>query len=144
LLPVWTAQAQQKKPNDKPPSFGFEDVLKRAREVSLSSYDGSFAPLPEDLARLDFDRWREIRFPPEKSLLGDTGGQFRLQLFHLGHLFHRPVTIHVVTNGVSEPLLNVAKLFDYGSIKFPKPLPTDLGVAGFRIHYPLKGSQARG
>jgi len=138
LLPVWTVQAQQKKPNgDKPPSFGFEDVLKRAREVSLSDYDGSFAPLPEDLAKLDFDRWREIRFPPEKSLLGETGGQFRLQLFHLGHLFHRPVTIHIVTNGASEPLLNVAKLFDYGSIKFPKPLPTDLGVAGFRIHYPL-------
>ena len=114
LVPVWSASAQapQKKVAEKVPAFGFEDVLKRARAVALNDYDGSFAPLPEDLARLDFDRWREIRFPAEKALLGDAGGQFRLQLFHLGHLFHRPITIHLINEGVSEPLLNVARLFD--------------------------------
>ena len=132
-----TKSGSDKPGSDKPASFGFEDVLKRARELSLTDFDGTIAPLPEELAALDFDRWREIRFRPEKALLGDTGGRFRLQLFHLGHLFKRSITINLVSDGVSEPVSNIAKLFDYGRIKFNKPLPADLGVAGFRVHYPL-------
>ena len=122
---------------EKPPAFGFEDVLKRARELSLKEHNAAAAPLPEELARLDFDKWREIRFRADKAPLGEKGGKFRLQLFHPGHLFQRPVTINLVQDGRAEPIANVSKLFDYGSVKFSKPLPADLGVAGFRIHYPL-------
>ena len=126
-----------KSPIEKPAAFGFEDVLKRARELSLKEYNAATTPLPEELAKLDFDKWREIRFRASKALLGDKGGRFRLQLFHPGHLFQRPVTINIVQDGRAEPIANVSKLFDYGSVKFTKPLPADLGVAGFRIHYPL-------
>ena len=122
---------------EKAPSFGFEDVLKRARELSSREHNAAAAPLPEELAKLDFDRWREIRFIAAKAPLGEKGGAFRLQLFHPGHLFQRPVIINLVQDGRAEPIANVAKLFDYGPIKFTKPLPTDLGVAGFRVHYPL-------
>ena len=122
---------------EKAASFGFEDVLKRARELSLKEHNPVVAPLPEELAKLDFDRWREIRFVAAKAPLGERGGRFRLQLFHPGHLFQRPVAINRVQDGRAEPLANVAKLFDYGSVKFTKPLPADLGVAGFRVHYPL-------
>jgi len=122
---------------EKPQTFGFEDVLKRARELSLKEHNAAFTPLPEELARLDFDKWREIRFRADKAPLGEKGGQFRLQLFHPGHLFQRAVTINLVQDGRAEPMANVARLFDYGPIKFTKPLPADLGVAGFRVHYPL-------
>jgi glucans biosynthesis protein len=122
---------------EKPAAFGFEDVLKRARELSARDHSAATVALPEELARLDFDRWREIRFRADKAPLGEKGGKFRLQLFHPGHLFQRPVTINLVTDGRAEPMANVAKLFDYGPIKFSKPLPADLGVAGFRVHYPL-------
>ncbi len=134
----WTASAQPAPgAAASQPKFGFEDVMKRAREVAASDYDGTIPPLPPELAALDFDHWREIRFLPEKSPLDEKSGRFRLQFFHLGHLFTRPITIHMVTNGVSEPLQNVARLFDYGNNKFSKPLPADLGVAGFRVHYPV-------
>ena len=122
---------------EKAQTFGFEDVLKRARELSLKEHNGAFTPLPEELARLDFDKWREIRFRADKAPLGEKGGAFRLQLFHPGHLFQRAVTINLVQDGRAEPMANVARLFDYGPIKFTKPLPADLGVAGFRVHYPL-------
>jgi len=122
---------------EKPPAFGFEDVLKRARELSSRDHIGASTPLPEELARLDFDRWREIRFRADKAPLGEKGSRFRLQLFHPGHLFQRAVAINLVQDGRAEPIANVARLFDYGPIKFTRPLPADLGVAGFRIHYPL-------
>lgn len=128
------AQSTQKPPAPQPqtappanqPTFGFEDVIKRAREVSAAPYDASVTPLPEQLTKLDFDAWREIRFRSDRSMLGATGGRFRLQLFHLGHLFLRPVTINTIRDGVATPIPYTANLFDYGRAKFDKPLPVNL------------------
>ena len=62
------------------------------------------APLPEPLNRLDFDAYRDIRFRPERALLGSAGGPFRMQLFHLGFLYQRPVTVNVIRDGVPTPV----------------------------------------
>ena len=124
-----------------PGAFGFEDVLKRARTISSSPFDAASAPLPEALAKLDFDHWREIRFKAEANPLARENGRFQLQLFHLGHLFQRAVTINIVDGGAAQPLGNLSKFFDYGSNKFPKPLPDNLGVAGFRIHFPVNDAR---
>ncbi len=135
-----SAQALSKQPvktNREPGVFGFEDVLKRARTIADAPFNPVLAPLPEALAQLDFDHWRAIRFRAEASPLAQDGGKFQLQLFHLGHLFQRAVAVNIVKDGVSAPLLNIAKLFDYGANKFAKPLPENLGAAGFRLHYPV-------
>ena len=95
------------------------------------------APLPERLNRLDFDAYRDIRFRPDKALLGSAGGPFRMQLFHLGFLYQRPVTVNMIRDGVPTPGALPAQLFDYGRNKIDRPLPVNLGFAGFRLHYPL-------
>ena len=48
------------------------------------------APCPSSSAKLDFDAYRDIRFRPDKALLGDAGGPFRMQMFHPGFLFNTP------------------------------------------------------
>ena len=58
-------------------------------------------------------------------------------MFHPGFLFTRPVVVNVVRDGVATPVPYSAGLFDYGRVKFDKPLPVNLGFAGFRLHYPL-------
>ena len=59
-----------------------------ARETSPTApFDQTPPELPEALSKLDFDAWRDIRFRPDKAFLGANGSLFRLQLFHLGHLF---------------------------------------------------------
>ena len=93
--------------------------------------------LPEPLSRLDFDAWRDIRFRPERALLAQNGSPFRMQMFHPGFLFTRPVVVNVVRDGVATPVPYAANLFDYGRVRFDKPLPVNLGFAGFRLHYPL-------
>jgi glucans biosynthesis protein len=70
-------------------------------------------------------------------MLANGGGPFRLQLFHLGHLFKRPVIINIMRDGIPTPVPYSPNLFDYGRVKFDKPLPVNLGFAGFRLHYPL-------
>ena len=117
--------------------FGFEDVLKRARELAAAPFEANPPPLPEALAKLDFDAWRDIRFRRDKALLGNDGGPFRLEMFHLGHLYPRPVTIDIIHEGIATPIPYSSALFDYGSNKIDKPLPLNLGFAGFRLLYPL-------
>jgi glucans biosynthesis protein len=89
--------------------------------------------LPEPLNRLDFDAYRDIRFRPDRAL---ALGPFRLQLFHLGFLYQRPVTVNVVREGVPTPIPYQAALFDYGRNRIER-LPVNFGFAGFRLHYPL-------
>ncbi len=84
------------------------------------------APLPAPLASLDYDAWRDIRFRPDKALLGDLDGPFRLQLFHPGFLYTRPVTVNVVRDGVPTPIPYQPALFDYGRTTIDKPLPVTL------------------
>ncbi|CAM5761257.1 glucan biosynthesis protein [Bosea minatitlanensis] len=133
---------QPQNPNPPPPQtppqprFGFEDVQRRAREVAAVAYEPP-AALPEPLARLDYDSWRDIRFRPDRALLAQNGSPFRMQMFHPGFLFTRPITVNVVRDGVPTPVPYAANLFDYGKVRFEKPLPVNLGFAGFRLHYPL-------
>lgn len=129
--------AQQQEPAVPPqPRFGFEEVVRRARDVAAAPYEPG-AALPEALSKLDFDAWRDIRFRPERALMAQSGSDYRLQLFHLGFLFTRPVTVNIVRDGLATPVPYAASLFDYGRVRLEKPLPVNLGFAGFRLHFPL-------
>ncbi|MFM2443862.1 MAG: putative glucans biosynthesis protein, partial [Pseudomonadota bacterium] len=131
--PAPGGQGGQNRPAPPQSAFSYDEVVRRARDISAAPYDGAVQPLPEQLARLDFDAWREIRFRSDRSMLGGAGGKFRLQLFHLGHLFLKPVTINTVRDGLATPIPYTASLFDYGRAKFDKPLPVNMGFAGFRV-----------
>jgi periplasmic glucans biosynthesis protein len=120
-----------------PNPFRFEDVVRRARDLAAVPYDAAVPPLPPPLAQLDFDAYRDIRFRPDRALLGGAGGPFRMHLFHLGFLFQRPVTVNVIRDGVPTPVPYQPQLFDYGRTKIERPLPINVGFAGFRLHYPL-------
>jgi len=120
-----------------PTPFRYEDVVRRARELAAAGFEANLAPLPEPLNRLDFDAYRDIRFRPDRALLGSAGGPFRMQLFHLGFLYQRPVTVNVIRDGVPTPVAYQAQLFDTGRSRIDRPLPVNLGFAGFRLHYPL-------
>ncbi|MGO4707416.1 glucan biosynthesis protein [Microvirga sp. 2MCAF38] len=120
-----------------PTPFRFEDVVRRAKEVSAAPYEAPPQQLPAPLNQLSFDDYRDIRFRPEKALLAGGGGPFRMQLFHPGFLYQRPVTVNVIRDGVPTPVPYQRELFDYGRNKIEKPLPVNLGFAGFRLHYPL-------
>ena len=120
-----------------PNPFRFEEVVRRAKDLSGAAFETNAAPLPEPLNRLDFDAYRDIRFRPDRALLGANGGSFRMQMFHLGFLFTRPVTVNVIRDGVPTPVAYQPQLFDYGRTRIDRPLPVNVGFAGFRLHYPL-------
>src|SRR5271155_2392101 len=120
-----------------PAPFGYQDVVKRARDLAAAPFDASIPPLPDGLANLDFDAWRDIRFKSDKPLLGQEGANFRLELFHLGHLYKRPVVVNVLRDGIPAPIPYATNLFDYGRTKVDNILPINLGFAGFRLRFPI-------
>src|SRR5271157_5221363 len=120
-----------------PAPFGFPDVVKRARDLAAAPFDASIPPLPDGLANLDFDAWRDIRFKSDKPLLGQESANFRLVLFHLGHLYKRPVVVNVLRDGIPAPIPYATNLFDYGRTKVDNTLPINLGFAGFRLRFPI-------
>ncbi|WP_336486531.1 glucan biosynthesis protein [Methylobacterium nigriterrae] len=135
LLPVQApVRAEGQNPRSSPRPFGFENVERRARDLAGAPFDAREPVLPPQLAALDYDAWRDIRFRPEKAFLGEAGGPFRLQLFHRGFLYRRPVTVNLVRGGLATSIPYQAALFDLGRTRIEKPLPVDLGFAGIRLH----------
>jgi periplasmic glucans biosynthesis protein len=130
------ALSPQPAPASPQPRFAFDDVIRRARDLAAQPFEAAH-PLPEALAKLDFDTWRDIRFRPDRALLQAPGSHFRLQTFHPGFLYTRPVTVNLIREGVPAPIPYAANLFDYGRNRFERPLPVNTGFAGFRLHYPL-------
>jgi glucans biosynthesis protein len=120
-----------------PAPFGYQDVVKRARDLAAAPFDASIPALPDGLANLDFDAWRDIRFRSDKPLLGQDGANFRLELFHLGHLYKRPVVVNVLRDGIPAPIPYATNLFDYGRTKVDGALPINIGFAGFRLRFPI-------
>ena len=110
---------------------------RQAQALAAKPFDGGFPPLPLPLAGLDYDAYRDIRFRKERAFLGEAGGPFRLQLFHRGFLYPRPVAVSLVRDGLSTPIAYDPALFDFGRTRIEGTLPSDLNFAGIRIHAPL-------
>ncbi len=136
VLTIEQADAQTARP-PQANRFGLDDVVKRARDLASAPFEGQLLPLPDELAKLNFDAWRDIEFREDKSLLGANGSLFRMQLYHLGHLYKRSVTINTIRDGIPTPLPYKPSQFDFGRAKLEKPLPVNLGFAGFKIRFPL-------
>lgn len=116
--------------------FTYDSVIARARALSQQPIQPA-PPIPDALRNLSYDAYRELRFRPDHAFLAEESSHYRLQLFHLGFLYTRSVTVSIVKDGVPQPIPYRADLFDPGRNKFDPPLPETLGFAGLRLHYPL-------
>ncbi len=123
--------------DEAPERFDFAVVQKLAQKLASQPYVRDDASLPEVLAELDYDRYRDIRFKPEFSLWRDTGLPFQVQFFHRGFLYRDKVVINVVEDGKPKRLEYTSDWFDFGKTPLG-PFEGDLGFAGFRLHYPIK------
>ena len=123
---------------DVAPSASFDEttVVNLARERASRPHRPRTDALPPDLAQLDYDAYRRIRFDPARALWADTDLGFRLQPHHLGFLFKEAVTIYEVAEGQAARLPYVRDAFDFDGLPLP-PADAGLGFAGFRLLSPL-------
>ena len=108
---------------------------KMAQELAQKPFQPPDSKLPDALAHLTYDQYRDFRFDPQRALWRDQGLLFTLQLFHRGFLYTDRVDLFEVVDGVAQQIRYSPDLFTFGAN--PRPPDEDLGFAGFRIHAPL-------
>lgn len=117
-------------------SFDYADVKGIARAVSERPYEAREAVDIEEIKALDYDHYQHIDFLDERALWVDRDSAFRIQFFHLGLYFQKPVRMNEIVDGVAKPINFDHTLFYYGdSGVYGERLPEDLGYAGFRINF---------
>lgn len=119
----------------------FDAISSRAKLLAKREYKPVEANIPEALANMNYDQYRAIRFRPEASLWHNES-LFEIQLFHAGFLYREPVVIHMATDGTDTSLQFKQEFFNYDGPAAPLAgvAPSNIGFAGFRIHYPLNSN----
>jgi glucans biosynthesis protein len=126
--------------------FSNDTVTTLARELARQPYTAPKVPLPEVLAKLDYDQYRDIRSNPAATIFldkanGETDkGQksdFHIQVMSRGFLFVDLVEIALVEDGSAHHLAYRPDFFTTGQV-MKSPLPQgDIGFSGFRILAPI-------
>jgi glucans biosynthesis protein len=118
-------------------------LLKRlvddAKSLSEKAYSTPELITNEQLTDLSYSTYRAIRFNPEMSIWKDER-PFEVQLFHSGFLYTLPTRINLVDwkNEIkSLPFDSSRFIYEKEAATLPESIKTDIGYAGFRIHYPL-------
>lgn len=123
------------------PDF-FATLSAQAQERARSASVPQVSDLPRDLAALDYDGYRDIRFRPASSLWRDAQLPFEAQFFHRGLYQRDGVRIHeLAPHSGARPLPYRSADYDFGRNGVTPQAWGDLGHAGFRVHYPLNGPQ---
>jgi glucans biosynthesis protein len=118
-------------------AFGFDDVARRAQQLSAAAYKAPEKALPKALSQLTYDQYRDIRYRRDKNLWADAGLPFEIAFFHTGFHFEFPVRIHQVDAYGTHDVEFQPALFDYGANKLDPSLLREGGFAGFRVHYAI-------
>ncbi|MFC5066441.1 glucan biosynthesis protein [Flaviflagellibacter deserti] len=116
--------------------FNASQVRQIARDMASKPYKAPDTGLPDELKDLPYDRYRDLRFVPERAIWRGEGLPFEVQLFHRGFLYSNRVDIFVVAEGQARPLVYSRDLFTFGQVT-PPPPNVNLGFAGFRLHGPI-------
>ncbi len=114
----------------------FESLQKLAAELARQPYEAPPATLDPFYDGLEYDDHRQIRFQPEKALFSGPDDTFRVEFFHPGWMFKKPVAFFNLDPAKTTPVSFDAGLFDYGSLKVPEGAAPPPGYAGFRVLAP--------
>ncbi|HEU4583022.1 MAG TPA: glucan biosynthesis protein [Polyangiaceae bacterium] len=127
---------------EQAPAF-FEQLSSEAQ--ALAEKPAALPPqmqLPPELANLDYDGYRNIRFRPERSLWRGEPGRFEVQFFHPGPGYRDPVSIAVLDHDRAQAVPFSTDLFTYQGLEHAPP-GEGLQFTGFRVHTPLNREDYR-
>jgi glucans biosynthesis protein len=125
---------------DPASAFGFDDVAARAKLLAQGTYRSVSRKPPAELQALTYDQYRDIRFRPDHALWRAENLPFELMFFHLGKYQTESVRINEITPQGVRHIPYESADFNYGKNKLSPHAWGDVGFAGFRVHYPLNGS----
>jgi glucans biosynthesis protein len=121
-------------------AFDFDDVANLARRKARAAYEPPDRVQPAELELLGYDRYRDIRFRPDRAIWRAEGLPFDLMFFHRGQGNPR-VRMSEVVAGEARHLPYDSDDFDFGKNTLQPATWRNLDYAGIRVHYHLNGPQ---
>lgn len=118
-------------------SFDYEELRKKVKELLSKPYKESKKSITKNLAELNYDKYKKIRFLPEKSIWREEGSRFQLQFLHPGYIYDYNVLINEVRNSKIYPIYYNSSYFDFSAIQMKENTLNEIGFSGFKIHYPI-------
>ncbi|WP_309682331.1 glucan biosynthesis protein, partial [Polaromonas sp.] len=117
-------------------AFNLDDVVELARQRAQTPFKAAPSAIPPELAKLDYDALRDIRFKPGNNLWRSDKLPFESNFFHTGPRSD-PVRLHEITADGVKPLPYNAGNFSFGNNKLNPEKWGDLGYGGVRAFSPL-------
>lgn len=112
-------------------AWGLEDVAKLARQQSRTPFKAASHAVPAELATMDYDSYRDIRYNPASNLWRADRLPYEVNFFHVGR-HGDSVRIHEITpQGVKRLPYEPAK-FNFGKNQLNPQRWGDLGHGGLR------------
>ncbi|WP_349546291.1 glucan biosynthesis protein [Bradyrhizobium guangdongense] len=108
-------------------TFAPSTVRDLARMLAGKPYEAPDEKLPGGLKDLDYDRYRSIRFLPERALWRGKNLPFEAQFFHRGFFYKNRVNLFQVADGKATEIKYRKADFSFGE-KVPAFEETDLGL----------------
>jgi glucans biosynthesis protein len=126
---------------DAPAGEPFDGLVVRrlARDLASKPFKAPDTKLPDPIAKLNYDQYRNIRFDTKRSLWRGQNLPFEVQLLHRGFLYNERVDLSEVVDGIATPIAYNQDMFTFGATPGTPPPPNlgNIGFAGFRIHAPI-------
>jgi glucans biosynthesis protein len=123
--------------------FGFDDVAREAQVLARGSYRPP-PTLDAQRAGLSYDAYRRIRFRESHSLWRGRGTPFEMQFFPLARETNRSLRLFEIVDGRPRRVAVPASAFiDQDGVLPPETSPQAVGVAGWRLTYPLNEAGKR-
>ena len=131
-------------------AFGLDDIASLARQKAATPYTPASHRVPAELARLDYDGLRDIRFNPQKNLWRSavsattttatttttTSAGFEANFFHVGPAGDSVLLNEITPKGIKHLLYNPAD-FNFGKNQVNPQSWPDLNYGGLRAFFNL-------
>ncbi len=126
----------------------FDVITARAKKLASEPYVALKDLELEALTSISYQDYRAIRFRPDQAIWKDQS-LYEVQLFHPGFLYKSPVAINTLEqNAEVKSLPFKTDYYRYDATAAPLEAEistaiknTQLGHAGFRLHFPLNNSE---
>ncbi|MES2412524.1 MAG: glucan biosynthesis protein G [Pseudomonadota bacterium] len=117
-------------------AWTLDDVATLAKARAQAPLQPVGQPVPAELAALDYDGYRDIRFNTDKALWRADALPYEVNFFHVGPHGDTVRISEVTASGTTSMPYNQAD-FSFGKNRLQPQTWGDLGFAGFRVHTPL-------
>jgi len=114
----------------------FADLEKVAADLAQMPYQAPTQQLDPFFEGLKYDGHRQIRFLRDKALFAELGDTYRIEFFHPGWMFKKPVVFNQIQSAQTVNVPFDRTHFEYGDLKVPADAKNPLGYAGFRVLAP--------